>query len=138
MIINHPFRIRDPDHATKLELPVSVPQTGKDTACASMMRTKFLRTSHKHVCPSASARNVVHRHDLRQKRFGLSDKQDQSAVQDSIDCLIDVSYTQTLAEDQIEDTCEHEYSKQLQLPWPHSLSETAILLIVTHFSLSTL
>ena len=32
-------------------------------------------------------------------------------MQDSIDSLIDVLYTPTLAQDQIEDTCEHAHSK---------------------------
>ena len=32
-------------------------------------------------------------------------------MQDSIDSLFDVLYTQTLAQDQIEDTCEHAHSK---------------------------
>ena len=40
--------------------------------------------------------------------------QNQSDVQDSIDSLIDVLNTQALAEDQIEDTCEHEHTSHFR------------------------
>ena len=45
--------------------------------------------------------------------FSDSQKHEQSAVQDSIDSLIDVLYTQILTEDQIEDTGEHAHSDNL-------------------------
>ena len=40
--------------------------------------------------------------------------QNQSDVQDSIDSLIDVLNTQALAEDQIEDTCEHAHTNNFR------------------------
>ena len=54
----------------------------------------------------------VHRHAsffVNQDTFRQK-KHEQSAVQDSIDSLIDVLFTQILPEDQIKDTREHAYS----------------------------
>ena len=64
--------------------------------------------------------------------------QNQSVVQDWIDSLIDVLNAQAFAEDQIEDTCEHAHTPAISaaIAAP-TFRETASLLIVTHFSLST-
>ena len=46
VVINHPFRNRDPEHATKFWTITSL-STGKDVGGASVMRTKCLRASHR-------------------------------------------------------------------------------------------
>ena len=136
MIINHSFRIRDPEHASKLELS-RLRRTGNYEGHIKM-RTQFLSASHKHVFPSTITRSLVNRHasHIVTKTFSDSQKDEQSAVQDPFHALINVLYNQTLAEDQIEDTREHAYTKNFRRHGG-SLGRTAILLIVTHFCMST-
>ena len=75
------------------------------------MHTKYLRACHNHVCPSTNTRSVVQqtRSHIVTKTFSDNQKHGQSAVQDPVYALICVLYTQTLTEDQIEDTREHAY-----------------------------
>ena len=72
------------------------------------MRTKFQRASHTRW--SMNKRKYFFsqiRHHKMTRFFGQSKKQCRSTVLDSIDPSIDVLHTRTLAEDELEDTCEH-------------------------------
>ena len=87
------------------------------------MRTTFLRTRHKHVSINEhSQRRQQTRLHIVTLTFSDSQKHDQSAVQDPVYALINFLYTQTFAEDQIEDTREHAKLQKVPPSWPVPLS----------------
>ena len=90
----------------------------------SKMRANFVRANHNHVCPSTNTRSVAYRHapTLWLRRFQIVKNHEQSAVQDPVDALINVLYSQILTQNQIEDPWAR-ILQQLPMPWQRPLSE---------------
>ena len=130
MFINHSFRIRNPEHPPKLELshllrPGKPRRAHQDAhKCAeskSQTRLSIKRT------PAAKSTETPT--NIPSQTFS-----NRQQWQDPVYALINVLYTQTLTEDQIEDSRENATSPKSSAAMAAPTSKgTAILLIVTDF-----